>query len=177
MTGSNAHTRFPATPRLPGSADSVCAGLAGRARRWRSLGAALAEVLPVPRLGDEEGGTGGVVAGLLDRVEGRGFTGDGQVQVDTVQQWAGEFVAVALDLFGRAATPTAGFAEVAAGAGVHRRDQLKARRETHPITSAGDDDVAGLQGWYNTHIFCTSSQLHAQRLRLCPLFLDGAITG
>lgn len=68
------------------------------------IGAMLALLLALAGGGDQAGGAGGVVALLPGRGEGGGFAGDGQVQVDAVQQGAGEFVAVALDLLGRAAT-------------------------------------------------------------------------
>lgn len=47
------------------------------------------------------------------------LAGHGQVQVDTVQQWAGELAAIALDLLRAAATAPAGITQIAAGAGIH----------------------------------------------------------
>lgn len=89
-------------------------------------------------------GTGGAVVGAVR--ERRGFTGDGQVQVDAIKQRAGELVAVALDLVAAASTATGGVAMVAAGAGVHRRHQLEAGREADLVLGPGDHDFARFQG-------------------------------
>ena len=62
------------------------------------------------------------------------------MQVDAVEQGAGEFVAVALDLLRGATATSGGFAQVTARAGVHRSDQLEARREAHPVPGAGNHD-------------------------------------
>jgi hypothetical protein len=51
------------------------------------------------------------------------------LQVDAVEQRARQLALVARHLLGRAAAGAAGAAEPAAGAGVHRRHQLEARRE------------------------------------------------
>ncbi|MNC66793.1 hypothetical protein D3C75_1172300 [compost metagenome] len=99
----------------------------------------------MPRFGDAGGGIGaGFFAGGR-RHQGGGFTGDGQVQVDAVEQGAGEFVAVALDLVATAAAATTGFTEISTGAGVHCRHQLKACGKAHLIAGAGNDDLAGLE--------------------------------
>lgn len=42
------------------------------------------------------------------------------MQVDAVQQWPGQLVAIARDLLGAAAAAASGVAQVAARAGVHR---------------------------------------------------------
>ena len=69
------------------------------------------------------------------------------LQVDTVQQWAGDAAAVALHLFGTALAAAAGIAPVAAGTGVHGRHQLETGRELRLARGPGDEDVAGLQGF------------------------------
>ncbi|MNL51939.1 hypothetical protein D3C87_1750790 [compost metagenome] len=69
------------------------------------------------------------------------------MHIDAIQQGAGEFVAIALHHVWRAGATTAGFAEKTAGARIHRRDQLKARRKTHAILRAGNHDMAGFQGF------------------------------
>lgn len=101
------------------------------------IGATLALLLMLSSLGDQRGGGGCVAAGLWGRVQRGDFAGDRQVQVDPIQQGPGEFVAIALDLLGRA--------HITAGAGVHRRHQLEARGEAHSVTGAGNHDVPRLQ--------------------------------
>lgn len=108
----------------------------------KGVGATLALLLAFPGLCHQGGGVGRVCPGLRGGVQGGGFPGDGQVQVDSVEQRARELVAIALDLLRGTATAAAGFAQVAAGAGVHRRHQLEARRKMHPIPGAGDHDLA-----------------------------------
>jgi hypothetical protein len=67
------------------------------------------------------------------------------MQVDAVQQRAAELALVARDLLGRAAAGPQAGAQVAARAGIHRRDQLEARRELGALRGARDGDAAGLQ--------------------------------
>lgn len=69
------------------------------------------------------------------------------MQVDAVEQGAGQAAAVAADLFHGAAATTAGIAQVAAGAGVHGGDQLEAGGKGHLARGTGDDDMARLQ-WF-----------------------------
>ena len=52
--------------------------------------------------------------------------------VDAVEQRPGQLRAVARDLVGRATAPAAVVAEIAAGAGIHRGDELEARGEVAP---------------------------------------------
>ncbi|MNF91592.1 hypothetical protein D3C84_741980 [compost metagenome] len=52
-----------------------------------SVRAALAFVLTLSGVGDQQRGSGGVIAGFECRIQRRGFPGDGQVQVNAVQQW------------------------------------------------------------------------------------------
>jgi hypothetical protein len=70
-------------------------------------------------------------------------------QVDAVEQRARQLALVARHLLGRAAAGAAlagGLrAQPAAGAGVHRRHQLEARRELRLPRGAGDGDAPGLQ--------------------------------
>src|SRR5213080_4588897 len=108
------------------------------------IGTTLTPLLPFAGIGDQQGGTGGVIAGWSRRVERRGFASDGQVQVDAIQQRAGELVAIALNLFRRAATTSAGLAEITARAGIHGCHQLEACRETYPVSGSGNDDFTGL---------------------------------
>jgi len=67
------------------------------------------------------------------------------VQVDAVQQRAAELALVARHLVGRAAAAALCTAPEAAGAGVHGRNQLEARRKLRAVRGAGDGDAAGLQ--------------------------------
>ncbi len=109
------------------------------------VGAALALLLQCAGGGDLGGSVGAVVIIVGGWGQRRSFAGNGQVQVDTVQQRAGEFVAVTLDLLAAAAAAPVRVAQVAAGAGVHRRHQLEARRETDFVTGPGDHDFARFQ--------------------------------
>ena len=79
-------------------------------------------------------------------MQGGGLAGHGQVQVDAVEQRAGELAAVAGDLLRGAAAAAAGIAKIAAGAGIHRRHQLEARREAHLVAGPGDNDLPAFQG-------------------------------
>jgi len=67
------------------------------------------------------------------------------VQVDPVEQRAGQAVPILLDHVGGAAAATAGVAGPAAGAGIHRRDQLEARGEVGIAAQARHRDHAGLK--------------------------------
>ena len=51
------------------------------------------------------------------------------VHIDAIDQRAGDSVAIARDLLRGAVAAAAPIAGVAAGAGIHRRDQLESRRE------------------------------------------------
>jgi hypothetical protein len=70
---------------------------------------------------------------------------DGHHQIDSIQQGAGQPAAIARDLIGRAAASRRRMAEITAGAGVHRRHQLEARRKSGPPRRARNGDVAGFQ--------------------------------
>ena len=67
------------------------------------------------------------------------------MQVDAVEQRAAELALVARHLLGRAAAGLERGAEMAAGAGVHGRDELEARGELGPARRARDGDRAGLE--------------------------------
>src|SRR5690606_29393410 len=112
----------------------------------KSVGAALAFLLDAPCAGYQGGDRCAAFARYWRGAEGRGLASDGQVQIDAIEQRSREFAAIALDLIRRAAAATAGIAKVAARAGVHRRNQLKACWEAHPITGAGDHDMTAFQG-------------------------------
>src|SRR5690606_1641012 len=75
-----------------------------------------------------------------------------------VEQRAAELALVARDLLGRVAAGPAGMAEVAAGTGVHRRDQLEARRELALHGGARNPDVAGFQ-WLAQGLQCAAGEL------------------
>mgnify|MGYP007090654815 CR=1 FL=1 len=109
------------------------------------VGAALALLLALSGEGDLAGDGGAVGAVVGGGSKGGGFAGDGEVQVDTVEQGPGQFVAIALDQFAAAAAAPGGIAEIAAGAGVHGSHQLETRREAHPVPGPGDDNLAGFQ--------------------------------
>ena len=111
----------------------------------RLVAAALAGQGQVPGRGSAQAhGRGGFTGRAVDQLVG-GQCAHLNMQVNAVQQWPAELALVARHLVGRAtAGPQAG-AQVAAGAGVHRGDQLEARRELCPAGRAGNGDVAGLQ--------------------------------
>lgn len=111
----------------------------------KRIGHALARHLDVPGRRDPGSGRGRVVSGQCRCVQGGGLAGDGDVQVDAVQQRAGELSPVALDLLRGAPAAAAGVPEKAARAGVHGGDQLEARRKTHGVAGPGDDDMPALQ--------------------------------
>lgn len=112
----------------------------------KRVGAALAIELALAGLGHGFRGACTVLAAGLGVVQRGGFAGDGEVQVDAVEQRAGELGAVALDLLRGATAWVGDVAQVAAGAGVHGGDQLETRREAHPVVGPGDDDLAAFQG-------------------------------
>lgn len=82
---------------------------------------------------------------LKGSVQCGAFAGDRQMQVDAIEQWPGQFGAVALDLLRGAATAVARIAQIAARAGVHRRDQLKTRGKAYLVARPGNDDMATLE--------------------------------
>ena len=84
-------------------------------------------------------------------LRGSGLPRDSQVQINPVQQRPGQFIAIALDLLRCTPATPAGLAHVAARAGVHRRDQLKARRETHTVSGPGDHDMPRFQ-WLTQYL-------------------------
>src|SRR5690606_34463774 len=111
----------------------------------KGIGHTLAAHLPLTRVRHFGRGLGSAFTLMQWGVQSGAFTGDGQVQVDTVQQRPGQLGAVALDLLRGAAAAIARVTEIAARAGVHRRDQLKARREAHLVTCPGNHDMAAFQ--------------------------------
>jgi hypothetical protein len=90
---------------------------------------------------------GGGLAGVGRLQVGCWQDGHFEEQVDAIEQRAGELVAIAGDLVGRAAAAPVRVTVVAAGAGVHGRHQLEAGREFGPACGAGDGDVTALQGF------------------------------
>jgi len=68
-----------------------------------------------------------------------------QLDVDAVEQGAGDAVLVALRAFRRAAAFAGHVSEPAAGAGVHRRHQLEASRKVGLVRRARDRDLARLE--------------------------------
>lgn len=111
----------------------------------KGIGAALALLLALAGEGDLAGDGGAVGAVVAGGGQRGGFAGDGDVQVDAVEQRAGEFVAVALDQFAAAAAATGGVAEISTGAGVHCRYQLEPRRKAHAVPGACHHDLAGFE--------------------------------
>jgi hypothetical protein len=89
------------------------------------------------------------VAGFAGRCVGTQFgwwqSRDFEVQVDAFEQRAGDLAAVAQDRVGVAAAAAGGIAGPAAGAGVHRGDELEAGGEFALSRGARDRDDAGLQ--------------------------------
>lgn len=78
----------------------------------KGIGAALALLLPLAGGGHRGGGLGTAGAAVGIGVQSGGLAGDVQVQIDAVEQGPGQFAAIALNLFGTAATAAAGIAEV-----------------------------------------------------------------
>lgn len=111
----------------------------------KSIGAALTPILTIPCVGNQCRSAGRGFTALYAGIEGCGFSGDGQVQVDTVQQRAGQFVAIALNLLRRTTTPSGRLAKISTGTGIHCGHQLKACWKPHPIPRPGDHDMARLQ--------------------------------
>src|SRR5690606_24399571 len=111
----------------------------------KAVGAALASQLGLPCLGDPRGDAGTALAGHGSSVQRGRLAGDGQVQVDAIEQRAGKLAAIALNLVWRAAAAATRVAEVAARAGVHCRYQLETRGKSHLVAGPGDDDVPRLQ--------------------------------
>ena len=68
------------------------------------------------------------------------------MQVDAVHQWPGQAPLIALRLLAFIAAALFRITQVAAGAGVHRRHQLKTGRERHLLSGPGDVHLAGFQG-------------------------------
>lgn len=106
------------------------------------VGHALAPQLPLARRGND--GCRLVAAHAVSRggIQGHRLAQHGDVQIDAVEQRPGQLAAIALDLLGGATATCAGVAEVAARAGIHRRDQLEACRKTHLVVGPGNDDFA-----------------------------------
>ena len=75
----------------------------------------------------------------------RGQGADFHMQVDAVQQRAADARLVARHLVGRAAAALHRRSPMAAGAGIHGRDELEARGEFAALGGSGDGDLAGLQ--------------------------------
>jgi len=65
-----------------------------------------------------------------------------ELDVDTIGERAGDAAAVARDALRGAAAAPAAVAAMAAGAGIHRRDELEARREIRLARGARDGDAA-----------------------------------
>ena len=87
----------------------------------------------------------GLAGGGLQQLRGRqGRHFD--MQVDAVKQRPAELALVARHLVGRAAAAPQRRAPETAGAGVHGRDQLKARGKLGALRGARNRDAAGLHG-------------------------------
>lgn len=109
------------------------------------VGTALALDGALARLGHALADGRGGFAGRGAQQLLRGQSGHFNVQVDAVEQRAAELGLVARDLVGRAAAGALHRAEVAAGAGVHGRDHLKACRKFGALRRACNGDASGLQ--------------------------------
>lgn len=131
-------------PVLIGGVQAAVLAQAGQVEKGIGHALALDLALPGAR---HQGGAGGCVGTFAGQhMQGGGFPGHRHMQVDAVEQWPRELAAVALDLFGAAATAAAGVAKKAARAGVHRRYQLEPRGKAHLVTGPGDDDLPTFQG-------------------------------
>jgi len=107
----------------------------------KSVGPALALLLQRPHPRHHLSDVGAALA-ARGMAEDGVFAGHGEVQVNAVEQGAGKFVAVALDLFGAAPAAAARIPQVAARAGVHRGNQLETRGKTGLVARSGNDDLA-----------------------------------
>ena len=95
----------------------------------RVVGFTLARHRPLPGIGAARlDAVGGLACWRLHQISG-GQGGHFNMQVDAVHQRAAELALVARHLIGRAAARLLRGAQIAAGAGVHRANELKARRE------------------------------------------------
>ena len=117
----------------------------------KGVGAALSGLLARPCTGHLVGRLRGALRCGFGGRELGGFARHRDMQVDAVEQRAGQLVAVALHLFRGAAAAAGGITQVAARAGVHGGNQLEARRKTQLFRGAGNDDFAAFQ-WLAQHL-------------------------
>src|SRR5580698_7197555 len=66
-------------------------------------------------------------------------------QIDPIEQWPRDALTVARDAAGAATAVARAVAEIAAGAGIHRGDELKSRRQLQSRRCARDGDGARLE--------------------------------
>jgi hypothetical protein len=67
------------------------------------------------------------------------------LQIDTVEEWAGKAAAILVDLCRRAAAGLQWVTQVTAGAGVHGGNQLKTRRKAGALSGARNMNLSGFQ--------------------------------
>jgi hypothetical protein len=89
-------------------------------------------------------GRAGFAVGLLEQVFLR-HGGDFDLDVDAIQQWAGDLAAITRHLIGRAAAFSVVVTEVTAGTRVHRGDELELGFEVGASGRARDGDASALQ--------------------------------
>src|SRR3989338_2925645 len=105
------------------------------------IGAALASQLLLARLHHLGGQFGAAWTGFGVGVKPGSFPWHAEMQVDAVEQRAGEFAAVALDLLAATTTAPGRIAKMPTWAGIHRCHQLKARGETYFVAGASNHDL------------------------------------
>ena len=115
--------------------------LAAQAR----VGRALARKLPVQGRRHSFAHARGALAAAAQQQVFGAFAVDVDAQVDAIEQRARHPRRVAQTLCGATATRSRGVARVAAGTGIHRREQLKARRIAQPAARPCQGDFTGLQ--------------------------------
>ena len=88
----------------------------------------------------------------------RGYAAHLGMQINAVQQRPGNSRAVALNLVWRTAAAPFGITEIAAGTGIHRRHQLKARRVSDLVPRPGQCDLSGFQR-FAQHLQAVAAEL------------------
>ncbi len=104
-------------------------------------------LLPISGYGHTSGDlcAGFALRQLQQRVRRNGA--DFDLNVDAVEQGAGDTPLIPRHLVGRTAAGPGGMPQIAAGTGIHRRDELKPRRKLGLPRRAGNMNTPGLQ-WF-----------------------------
>ena len=118
--------------------------LVERLGRQQRIAATLARQLTLARGGNAQGHRTARFAVGRGRQRGRCHHRHFDLQVEPIQKRAAEPSLVARHLIGRATAGAQRVAQMAAWAGIHRRDQLETGREQGLTRGARDQDLAAL---------------------------------